>query len=265
MDEQKRELDERDEMLRMIARLAKEKERARQQASKASDYDWLRGLSEPSPQVQKAPFVLDTSADDLWRLDEIGRTPHSQPPPTTPTARRPDQKRNASRAPQTHPQKKGRVKRVFAFSLVLVVAAAVLLFAAVNSAAGKVRQLEIDPADASVIATPQGRSLVTNILLLGADGSGSSGLRSDTMLLLSIDRVHRKLKLTSFLRDSWVQLPNGNHAKLNAALSTGGVSTALRAISTNFDVRLDHYALVNFDSFKEVVDALGGVAVPITE
>ena len=108
--------------------------------------------------------------------------------------------------------------------------------------------------------------LVTNILLIGVDGTLDESSRSDSMILVSLDYVHGKIKLTSFLRDSWVYIPSkGSNHKLNSACSSGGAQLVVDTIEYNFKVDIDHYIMVDFDMFTEIIDALGGIDVEITE
>ncbi len=104
---------------------------------------------------------------------------------------------------------------------------------------------------------------VRNILFIGSDARGDvSGQRSDTMMLFSIDKMHKKLKLTSFLRDSYVCIPsNGYYNKLNASFSFGGVQLAIDTLEYNFKVKIDDYILVDFDSFVKFIDLMGGLTV----
>ncbi len=107
---------------------------------------------------------------------------------------------------------------------------------------------------------------VKNILLIGLDDDGDSGTsRSDTMMLLSVDRINKKLKLTSFLRDMWVEIPGYKKAKLNASYSKGGAQLTMDTIEYNFDVDIDNYVIVDFEMFRKIIDALGGITVEITE
>lgn len=109
-------------------------------------------------------------------------------------------------------------------------------------------------------------SRVKNILLIGLDDDKGSGVsRSDTMMLLSIDTVNKKLKLTSFLRDLWVEIPSYKSAKLNASFSHGGAPLTVSTIESNFKIDIDNYVLVNFDMFRQIIDSLGGITVDITE
>jgi len=109
-------------------------------------------------------------------------------------------------------------------------------------------------------------SRVQNILLIGVDRRVSDeSSRSDTMLMLSIDRVNKKIKFTSFMRDLWVDIPDSGYAKLNAACTYGGAQLVMDTIEYNFNIRIDNYILVDFEVFTKIVDKLGGVDVEVTE
>lgn len=107
---------------------------------------------------------------------------------------------------------------------------------------------------------------VKNILLLGVDArEGETVSRSDTMMLVSIDQKHRKIKLTSFLRDSYVEIPGHGQNKLNAACAFGGIPLVIQTLEYNYGVKIDSFMSVNFKTFVSLIDALGGVNVPVTE
>ncbi len=107
---------------------------------------------------------------------------------------------------------------------------------------------------------------VTNILLIGVDGSVSESSRSDSMILVSFDFKHMKIKLTSFLRDSWVEIPSkGKKAKLNSACSTGGPQLVIDTLEYNFGVDIEHFIMVDFNMFTQIIDKFGGVEVEVTK
>ncbi len=108
---------------------------------------------------------------------------------------------------------------------------------------------------------------IVNILLIGADKreSWSEAGRSDTVMIATLDMKHKQLKLTSLMRDMWVDIPEHGFHKFNAAYSYGGVSLLYRTIATNFGLKLDGYAVVDFKAFQEVIDALDGVEVELTQ
>lgn len=108
--------------------------------------------------------------------------------------------------------------------------------------------------------------LITNILLLGVDNrEGESGFqRADTMMLISIDNLHQKIKVTSFLRDSYVEIPGHGMNKLNAASALGGIQLTIDTIEYNYKIKINKYMEVDFTAFTAIIDALGGVDVPVT-
>lgn len=104
---------------------------------------------------------------------------------------------------------------------------------------------------------------VYNILLMGIDNLNTeSSSRSDAMILLSIDTKNNKLKLSSFLRDSYVAIPGYGNAKLNAACVYGGPQLVCDTIESNFGIRIDDYAKIGYDMFIEIIDAVGGITIP---
>ena len=105
-----------------------------------------------------------------------------------------------------------------------------------------------------------------NILLVGVDArEGDTVSRSDTMMLLTIDKKNGQLKLTSFLRDSYVQVAGGKKEKLNASYFRGGIQKLVDTLELNFKVDIPYYILVDFNIFTAVVDELGGITVDVTQ
>lgn len=106
---------------------------------------------------------------------------------------------------------------------------------------------------------------VKNIMIFGADNhkDGENG-RSDSMILMSIDKKHKTLKQTSFLRDLYITIPGYGENRLNASYSYGGPSLAVETIEYNFGIKIDSYAVVDFSSFTSIIDALGGIDLELT-
>lgn len=118
----------------------------------------------------------------------------------------------------------------------------------------------IDTSSSNLLNDPY----VLNVMLFGADKSGDEGL-SDTMILLSIDNRHKKIKMTSFLRDTYISIPGVCSHKLNYAYAVGGAALSIQTIEANYGVQIDRYATVNFTTFKEIVDILGGIELYLTD
>ena len=107
---------------------------------------------------------------------------------------------------------------------------------------------------------------ITNILLIGTDArSLDEPARSDSIMILTIDNNIKKIKLTSIMRDTFVDIPGHGENKINAALSIGGVPLLIDTINQNFSMNLDKYLMVNFWGFESIIDILGGIEVDIKD
>lgn len=106
-------------------------------------------------------------------------------------------------------------------------------------------------------------SNVKNIMLFGVDADSLAG-RSDCMMLVSIDSNTNKIKLTSFLRDTYVSVPNYGGTKLNSSFAYGGAELTVDAIEANYGIKIDNYVATNFTTFKNIINAIGGVTVNIS-
>ncbi|MER2000762.1 MAG: LCP family protein [Lysinibacillus sp.] len=104
---------------------------------------------------------------------------------------------------------------------------------------------------------------VTNYLVLGVDSRGEEKSRTDTMMLVSWNRDTDKLKLVSFMRDIYAEIPNHKNYKLNTAYYLGGVQLAKDTISSMFDVPIHHYALIDFKNFESLIDIVAPNGVEI--
>jgi LCP family protein required for cell wall assembly len=107
---------------------------------------------------------------------------------------------------------------------------------------------------------------ITNILLIGADRQGTNGYgRSDSCIILSLDTNNKTIKMASILRDSYVSIPGYNKNKINASYAFGGPDLLIETIEANFGIKLDKYIYVDFEEFKNIIDALDGVDINLTE
>lgn len=104
-----------------------------------------------------------------------------------------------------------------------------------------------------------------NILLLGSDARGNTKfLRTDTMIIMSVNATTSQVKLTSVMRDIWIELPEYGHQKLNAACVYGGPELTMRMINEYFGMNIQYYALVNMKCLVSIVDALGGLKLDVS-
>lgn len=179
--------------------------------------------------------------------------------------------------------KKGRLKRVLCvvLSVVFLICGSGMMYyySVLNSMNYKSLDDDVDqPASNSGSEAPTDEkgytvmdgdllqdSKVLNIMLFGEDNHGKDDHgRSDTMIMLSIDNNHKKLKMTSFQRDTYVYIPGYGYNKINASYTFGGAKLAIQTIEANFGIDIDRYAVVDFSSFIEIINILGGIDIEVT-
>jgi LCP family protein required for cell wall assembly len=114
----------------------------------------------------------------------------------------------------------------------------------------------------------------SDTLLIGSDASSTDPNRAnvmekgntDVMMLVSINPTKKTIKLISFMRDSYTYMDKFDRfAKLNAACANGGPSYLVETIENDYKIKIDGYVMVDFDSFIQVIDVLGGVRVDVPE
>jgi LCP family protein required for cell wall assembly len=117
------------------------------------------------------------------------------------------------------------------------------------------------PAPVGILSHPEDQ---VNILLLGSDQRpNDSGFRTDTIQLLTINPGAGTVKVTSFPRDLYVYIPGYTVQRINTAFGWGGFDALADTMEYNFGVRPDHYALINFRTFVDGINSLGGIIVNI--
>lgn len=113
---------------------------------------------------------------------------------------------------------------------------------------------EIDPGPFKGDVADPSKPSVENYLLLGIDDDGSGKSRTDTMMVLSWDKKEGSIRLVSFMRDIYAEIPGYQSYKLNTAYYLNGVQTAKDTITGMFGIPIHHYVIVDFDNFESIVD-----------
>lgn len=130
-------------------------------------------------------------------------------------------------------------------------------------------------AVSGIVKVEQKDPNVENILLIGSDTRDLSklkGSRSDTMIICSYNKKTGKAKMISLLRDSLVYIPGYGYNRLNATFSLGfakepkygGIALCINTINQTFDLDIQKFVIVNFGGAVELVDACGGVDIPLS-
>ncbi len=108
----------------------------------------------------------------------------------------------------------------------------------------------------------------TNIACFGLDsrnGELEGGVQSDSIMIVSINNETNDVTLTSVYRDTLLQQADGSYEKANSAYNRGGPEAAISLLNRNFDLDIRNYVSVNFSALVDVIDALGGLEIDMTE
>ena len=106
---------------------------------------------------------------------------------------------------------------------------------------------------------------ITNIALFGIDQEDGNAGRSDAIMILTIDEIHGKIKLSSIMRDSYVNIEGRGMDKINHAYAFGGAKLAINTINANYELNIKDFVTVNFTTLPKIIDSLGGVEITIKD
>ncbi|GAA4692343.1 transcriptional attenuator, LytR family [Promicromonospora umidemergens] len=133
---------------------------------------------------------------------------------------------------------------------------------------------EIDPSTRPSAEPVEGPTAPVNILVLGSDSRISAGdpnaweagaQRTDAIMLVHLSADRESAAAISIPRDSWVPIPGHGEAKINAAFSYGGPPLMIQTVEDLTGVRIDHFAVTDFESFKALTDSLDGVEITVPD
>lgn len=158
-------------------------------------------------------------------------------------------------------RKKGKGKKLLLIVGILAVICVIGWYALVSAIYGKMTYNRPE----GLTGTPLKSEGVYNILLIGNDSrsQGDDG-RSDAMILLSITKKTKSIQMISLLRDMYVDIPGHDGNRLNAAYAYGGPELLIETIKQNLGIEVNRYVVVNFQAFANLVDAVGGVDLELT-
>lgn len=185
---------------------------------------------------------------------------------------------NLSDGAESRPvNRKHPVRNIFlvllAFAVIAAGVAAAYSLSLANSFNSKTHTIESAfPDEAGRPTRAAAAEGAMNILLMGSDAratdtgadsatTGADWSRSDTMMLMHIPKDRDNIYVMSIMRDTWTDIPGYGEHKINAAMSFGGVPLVVQTVENIFDTPIDHVIIVDFEGFKGLTNALGGVTV----
>ncbi|HEY5523943.1 MAG TPA: LCP family protein [Clostridium sp.] len=168
----------------------------------------------------------------------------------------------------------GRKILIGIISLILILSAGG--YAYVYTTLNKVNNIALDTNDLAInpnLNNQVDTTDIKNIAIFGIDSSDGQIGRSDSIMILTIDEKHDKLKVSSIIRDSYVEIPGRegkdkiNHAYAFGTASgetNGGPTLAIKTLNKNFNLNIQDFISVNFSSLPKLIDSVGGIQVNIT-
>ena len=236
------------------------------------------GYYEGQPQYREQPRQPRREGQPQYREQprqprREGQQPQyrEQPRQPHPDGQQPHRQRRPAPPPQRKPRKQksgSGVGKFFRRLIITLLVLALLLFGIYSfislSLIKKMNYQETGERNRTSGALA--RSYVTSVLVIGTDGRTLDDRgRSDSMILVSLNSATNEMSLTSFMRDCYVEVPGYGWDKLNAAYAYGGAELLMDTIEHNFGVKIDDYVSINFISFAQIVDAVGGIDVDLTD
>ena len=195
------------------------------------------------------------------------RPPQQRPPQKRPSQQRPPQQNSSAK--QKSNKNKNKRRTPFIVKLLISLLIPVVLVFSLYSCASLSVINKLNHQETGTRTYTNGslyKSYVKNVLVIGTDGRTLDERgRSDTMILVSINSRTNKIFLTSLMRDAYVEIPGRGWNKLNASYSYGGAELLMDTIEKNFDIRIDDYVSINFNSFASIVDSVGGIEIEVSD
>ncbi|WP_066890563.1 LCP family protein [Clostridium nigeriense] len=169
--------------------------------------------------------------------------------------------------------KKKKKKKSFGFKIFIGFLCVLLAFAVIGGGyfiglLNKMDSVKLNQDNLGIIEDEfkdyNNASKIKNIALFGVDATDGEAGRSDSIMVATLDPVHNKLKLTSIMRDSYVNIDGYGDDKINHAYAYGGPELAIKTINENFGLNIQEFVSVNFSSLPIIINILGGVDIEIT-
>ncbi len=175
------------------------------------------------------------------------------------------------RIERNHKKGKGKLKIFLIAFLVLIIFSGALAagYFAVQMSKVKTTKLSQSNEDLGINAEAVAAKAAqpdapVNIALFGVDRRNrNENGNSDTIMIATIDKANKKVKLTSIMRDSYVNIPGHGMDKINAAYAIGGAQLAVKTINSNFNMDIRDFVTVDFYSLITIIDYLGGVTIDV--
>lgn len=227
-------------------------------------------VSAPPKQTQAAPRAAkrQTDAEPAREQRQAARAEHQQKAKAAlqsaalAVKKKKSQKEKKPHKPLRERRGCGCLFYLILFCIVIGVAFAALWMVRAHNAPTPIDQ--IPASERAAVAMEREKSNVY-LLLAGTDQRADEASRSDTIMYAALRPVDRKIEMVSIPRDSLVEIPGVGEDKINASLAYGGVELLQETVENLVDNPVDHTVLINFESFADIIDAMGGIRINVEE
>ncbi len=276
MDKLRRDLED-SKRLHEEARRHKAEQARKAQAESAARAAGRTAKSAPQPaasaapkQTQAAPRAAkrQTDAEPAREQRQAARAEHQQKAKAAfqsaalAVKKKKSQKEKKPHKPLRERRGCGCLFYLILFCIVIGVAFAALWMVRAHNAPTPIDQ--IPESERAAVAMEREKSNVY-LLLAGTDQRADEASRSDTIMYAALRPVDRKIEMVSIPRDSLVEIPGVGEDKINASLAYGGVELLQETVENLVDNPVDHTVLINFESFADIIDAMGGIRINVEE
>ena len=173
-------------------------------------------------------------------------------------------------------QRRPKKKSIFKISIITLLSILLVIFIAGGSysfyLSNRLNKVTLDKNNIGITTESTENLLkydtyneIVNIALFGIDAGDNEHGRSDSIMILTVDPINKKLKLSSLMRDSYVNIPGYGMDKLNHAFAFGNSVLALQTLNENFNINVENFISTNFTNLPKIINKLGGVNINITE
>ena len=173
-------------------------------------------------------------------------------------------------------QRRPKKKSIFKISIITLLSILLVIFIAGGSysfyLSNRLNKVTLDKNNIGITTESTENLLkydtyneIVNIALFGIDAGDNEHGRSDSIMILTVDPINKKLKLSSLMRDSYVNIPGYGMDKLNHAFAFGNSVLALQTLNENFNINVENFISTNFTNLPNIINKLGGVNINITE
>lgn len=154
--------------------------------------------------------------------------------------------------------------------ILLIIAGGLFIYLQLNTKLAKINYAKVSEEDIKLnegIVNESSLTPYTNIALFGVDSRDSNTKKSnsDTIIIMSIDNKQKSVNIVSVYRDTLLNVGEEEYLKCNSAYLIGGPKQAVSMLNENLDLNIKKYITVDFSALAEIVDAIGGVTIALTE